>query len=205
VRRLPSGRYQARIRLDDGSMLPAPSTFATKREASLWLAATVTDRHRGRWVDPRPARTMAVAEWIDVWWPTTSDLKPKTRVGYRSVIDQLVVPTFGATLLADVKPSAVRAWVAAATTTGIPDSRGTIRTVSPSRIRQAHGVLSQVMDAAVRDGLLAGSPCVAVGRGRRSTLPRLPEPVPKVIRREQARAIIAAAPAPYGALLEVLA
>lgn len=205
VRRLPSGRYQARIRLDNGSMLPAPSTFATKRDASMWLAETMTDRNRGLWVDPRPARTVTLAEWIDVWWPTICDLKPKTQVGYRSLLDLMILPTFSSTLLADLKPSSVRAWVAAATTVGIPDGRGRVRTVSPSRIRQAYGVLSQVMDAAVADGLLLSSPCAAGGRGRRSILPRLPEPVPKVITREQARAIVVAAPEPYGALLEVLA
>jgi len=205
VRRLPSGRYQARVRIDDGSMLPAPTTFATKRDASLWLAETVTDRHRGVWVDPRPARTMTTSNWTEVWWPTMSDLKPKTRVGYRSLLDQLVLPTFGDILLADVKPSAVRTWIAAGTSRGIPDGGGRVRTVSPSRIRQAHGVLSQVMDAAVRDGLLVSSPCATAGRGRRSALPRLPDPTPKVITRDQARAIVLAAPAPYGALLEVLA
>ena len=38
VRRLPSGRYQDRLLTDDGSMVPAPHTFATKREASGRLA-----------------------------------------------------------------------------------------------------------------------------------------------------------------------
>ena len=33
VRRLPSGRYQDRLLTDDRSMVPAPHTFATKREA----------------------------------------------------------------------------------------------------------------------------------------------------------------------------
>ena len=64
VRRLPSGRYQARLQTDDGSMsmVPAPHTFATKREASGWLAETVTDRKRGVWgVDPRPANAMTAA------------------------------------------------------------------------------------------------------------------------------------------------
>src|SRR5450759_464172 len=44
------------------SMVPAPHTFATKREASGWLAETVTDRKRGVWgVDPRPANAMTAA------------------------------------------------------------------------------------------------------------------------------------------------
>ncbi len=204
LRKLPSGRYQARVCADDGSMVAAPGTFATKREASAWLAEASTDQSRGLWVDPRPARVLTVAEWVDVWWSTMSDLKPKTLVGYRSLLDQVVLPTFGGVTLADVKPSMVRTWVAAATTIGIPARSGRLRTISPSRIRQAYGVLSQVLDAAVRDGLLLVSPCAA-GRGRRSELPRLPEPAGQVMTREQARAIVAAAPTPYAALLEVLA
>src|SRR5664280_2504984 len=76
VRRLPSGRYQARLQTDDGSMstVPAPHTFATKREASGWLAETVTDRKRGVWgVDPRPANAMTAAR------PGAGGKKPSPR------------------------------------------------------------------------------------------------------------------------------
>jgi hypothetical protein len=37
VRRLPSGRYQARYRGPDGIDRPAPVTFGTKSEAEVWL------------------------------------------------------------------------------------------------------------------------------------------------------------------------
>ena len=37
VRRLPSGRYQVRYLGPDGVDRPAPQTFATKREAEVWL------------------------------------------------------------------------------------------------------------------------------------------------------------------------
>lgn len=86
----------------------APTTFSTKREASLWLAETVTDRHRGLWIDPRQARTTTVAEWAELWWPSMADLKPRpsSATGPRSTI--MVLPTFGSTFLDDLKPSAVR-------------------------------------------------------------------------------------------------
>jgi hypothetical protein len=38
VRRLPSGRFQARYLGPDGKDRPAPETFATKTDADLWLA-----------------------------------------------------------------------------------------------------------------------------------------------------------------------
>ncbi len=37
VRKLPSGRWQARYQTDDGRRLKSPRTFATKTDATLWL------------------------------------------------------------------------------------------------------------------------------------------------------------------------
>ena len=53
VRKLPSGRWQARYWLPGGGHLAAPGTFATKAEANRWLATVEADRARGLWVDPR--------------------------------------------------------------------------------------------------------------------------------------------------------
>ena len=53
IRRLPSGRYQARVRLDDGDLLPAPETFATKGAADRWLASVIVAQSRGEWINPR--------------------------------------------------------------------------------------------------------------------------------------------------------
>ncbi len=44
IRRLPSGRYQARVRLEDGGLLPAPETFTTKTAADRWLASVIADQ-----------------------------------------------------------------------------------------------------------------------------------------------------------------
>jgi len=67
IRRLPSGRYQARVRGDDGLLCPAPETFTTKAAADRWVASMITDQSQGRWVDPRagkvPLRAYA-AEWL---------------------------------------------------------------------------------------------------------------------------------------------
>lgn len=47
VRKLPSGRWQARYRDGDGARYSAPTTFKTKTEAQRWLSATETDMARG--------------------------------------------------------------------------------------------------------------------------------------------------------------
>jgi excisionase family DNA binding protein len=38
IRKLPSGRYQARYRGPDGRLRTAPSTFGRKTDAALWLS-----------------------------------------------------------------------------------------------------------------------------------------------------------------------
>src|SRR3954452_16229996 len=58
VRRLESGRWQARYHAADGSRFPAPGTFATKTEAARWLASIETDQSRGACVDPEAGKVV---------------------------------------------------------------------------------------------------------------------------------------------------
>ena len=53
IRKLPSGRWQASY-LDDrtAERVWAPSTFATRTDASLWLSSVETDMARARWPWP---------------------------------------------------------------------------------------------------------------------------------------------------------
>ncbi len=52
VRRLPSGRWQARYSSPDGGRMPAERTFATRAEAASFLAGMQADLDRGAYVDP---------------------------------------------------------------------------------------------------------------------------------------------------------
>jgi integrase len=73
------------------------------------------------------------------------DLKPKTLAGYQSLLRSRILPTFGAWPIADIRPGDVDAWIAAMRRDGL----------SPSRIRQAHVVLSAMLDLAVRHDRIA--------------------------------------------------
>ena len=54
VRRLSSGRWQARFRDPETNLYRnAPRTFATKTAAAKWLSAIETDMARGDWHDPK--------------------------------------------------------------------------------------------------------------------------------------------------------
>ena len=52
IRRLPSGRWQARYRGPDGIDRAAPETFATKTEAAKWLTNKEAEINRDDWINP---------------------------------------------------------------------------------------------------------------------------------------------------------
>jgi hypothetical protein len=79
VRRLKSGRWQARYRAPDGRRLAAATTFTTKRVASAWLADVRDDIERGRWKSPEQiaaeeagaaAATVTVRDAMETWLAT---------------------------------------------------------------------------------------------------------------------------------------
>jgi hypothetical protein len=78
VRKLPSGRWQARYWLPGGGHLAAPGGFPTKAEANRWLATVEADRARGLWVDPRAGR-MRLEEYAATWLDSKVGISPRTR------------------------------------------------------------------------------------------------------------------------------
>ncbi|MEV7227268.1 tyrosine-type recombinase/integrase [Polymorphospora sp. NPDC051019] len=132
------------------------------------------DVTQGRWISPEAGRT-TVAEWAEQWFSAAeSGWKPKTRHTYRSVLDRLVLAHLGRVQLAALRPIAVNKWV------------GTLsERLSPSQVRQAYRLLSQIMAAAVDNGMIPSSPC------RRPRLPRIPEADPRILTVEQVGRITA--------------
>ena len=85
IRRLPSGRYQARYPGPDGVMRPADDTFATKTEAEDWLTLTEAELLEGEWVDP-DAGAVLVADYGATWIEERPGLHPKTVLIYRGLM-----------------------------------------------------------------------------------------------------------------------
>ncbi len=52
VRKLPSGRWQARYRDGSGQTFSAPSDSPTKTDTTRFLAVVEADMVRGLWIDP---------------------------------------------------------------------------------------------------------------------------------------------------------
>jgi integrase len=153
LRKLPSGRIQARYTGPDGISYRAPVTFDTKGDAKSWLATVRADLVRGAWQPPnRTGPSLSFAEYAEVWLKDRT-LKPRTRELYRQLLERRLLPTFGALALPAISPALVRKWHA---DTG--DTAATARA-------HAYGLLKAILTTAVSDDLIAANPCRIRGAG----------------------------------------
>ena len=110
VRRLPSGRYQARYTGSDGLQHTAPTTFSTKSDATVYLATQETDIVRESWKAPKHAN-VTLGEYGRTWI-AQRPIKPSTRERYRSAWNLHIDPLIGSLMIGDVSPAVVREWYA---------------------------------------------------------------------------------------------
>ena len=109
VRRLPSGRWQARYRGPDDIDRPAPRTFPAKADAERWLSLTEAEIIRGDWIDP-DAGQVPFANYAEAWVSERPNLRPKTLQLYKGLVRLHLVPTFGTTAIQDITEPRIRSW-----------------------------------------------------------------------------------------------
>ena len=107
VRRLPSGRWQARYKGPEGIDRPAPRTFAFKTDAERWLALMEAEIVRGDWIDPDAGR-VTFGKYAETWIEERPGLRAKTVELYRYLLRRHLAPTFGPLALADISEQRVR-------------------------------------------------------------------------------------------------
>lgn len=154
TRQLPSGRWQARFRGDDGMLRPASVTFDTKLDATSWLKAQAGDVERGTWAPPegRATSTTTLKDYSATWL-ASRDLKPRTRLLYRGLLDDLVLPELADARLDRITPTTVRNWY------------GTLNADTPTRRAHAYSLLRSIFTTAVSDDLVPTNPCRIRGAG----------------------------------------
>lgn len=82
--------------------------FARKPDAEARLTAVGADVQRGEYVDPRRGRT-TLADIARTWLDTRM-VSAGTAERERSTVEGQLIPAFGTTPVADLRPSAIRAW-----------------------------------------------------------------------------------------------
>ncbi|MGQ5226304.1 tyrosine-type recombinase/integrase [Streptomyces sp. yara] len=168
VRKLPSGRYQARYRGPDGVDRPAPNTFRTKRDADDWLADRQSELRQGDWRDPDAGKVPFGA--YAAAWVRERPLAPRTAELYASLLRLHLAPTFGTMAVADITPAAVRTWRRARLDAGI----------GPSTVAKAYALLRTIMGTAVEDDLIRRNPCQIKNGGNVVTPERPTATIPEV-------------------------
>jgi len=158
LRKLPSGRWQAKYTGPDLIVYPAPSTFETKLDAEGYLAAVRRRIDLGTWTAPAaPSAAITprtVASYAERWLEQRNPLKPRTRELYGRLLSNHVVPALGHHTLDQVTTVAVRGWYQ-----GMDPTKPTVRAHS-------YALLRTIMGTAVDDGLITSNPCRIRGGGQ---------------------------------------
>jgi integrase len=193
IRRLPSGNYQASYLAPDGCRYTAEHTYTTRSRAEGWLADERRLIENCDWTPPavreatRTAKATSLADYAEQWL-ADRPIKERTRVHYRALLHDRIVPALGALPLAYLTSPTVRAWHASTA----PDA--------PTLKAHAYGLLHAICETAVTDGLLAANPCTIRGAGRTH-----PKRDPVILDVAEAAALADAITLRYRALVLILA
>lgn len=146
-----------------GKKVTVKSGFITKTAAKNAMKVLEADQVRGDYVDPRAGR-VALAEWIDLWWPSHQvKLKPTSIKSEGARIRNHIQPWLGEYALSELTPMIVKSWVAQLLAGDEEVERDPL---SPKTIRNAHGLLYAILQEAVHQRLIKTNPCQRTGLPR---------------------------------------
>ena len=186
VRRLSSGRFQARYTDRQGQSITGPAPFRTKGEALRWLATVEADMARGALLDASAGRR-TFADWVEEWLRTKPGQRAATLARDRAALRTHVLPRLGHLQMAAVTPSHIRDLVQAMQAAEL----------SPKSVRTYVGTLQAAFSAAVDADVIPRSP-VRVRTLGLEPVQRRPRPT---LTPEQLLALSGAVPARFGALV----
>lgn len=157
VRKLPSGRFQARYTGPDGRTYSAQDaagrslTFETRTDGDVWLSLRHSEITREKW-KPNAATPLTVREFADAWL-AERDLGILTRELYAALLRNHIFPSFDDTPLPELTAAKVRTWHAR------------LKTGKTAKAH-AYALLRTVLNTAVDDELIAANPCRIHGAGQ---------------------------------------
>jgi len=174
-------RWRARYR-DPNTGRELSRTFARRADAERFLALTEADKAHGSWIDPAAGRT-PFGTYARTW-QQAQVRRGTTADQVASNLRNHILPVFEGRAIASVRPSEVQAWV-----------RGRSDVLAPATVEVVYRYLAAIYASAVRDHLIARSPCIGI---------KLPRPAPSELRpatTDEVLAIAEAVPARYRALV----
>lgn len=151
--RLPSQRFgrgkRWRVRWVDDRGATRTQSFERKADAERHDANVRADLSRGQYIDERAGR-ITVAALADRWRRDQLHIE-STAILVEHAVRLHIVPGIGQMQVGRVRPSNVQAWV-----------KDRSRVLAPTMVRVVYGYLRSVFASAVRDRLIASSPCIDI-------------------------------------------
>jgi integrase len=141
-----------RVRWVDDTGQEHTKVFRLKEDAQSYLDKVTADIVKGEYVSPRSSAVtfgVVATEWLG----SKGARKPKTVAGYRSLLDNLILPRWEDTKLKDITHADVQRWVSGLSLNGSVRKEG--KGLSPSRVIQAHQSMSAILKYAMRTDRLS--------------------------------------------------
>ncbi len=169
IRKLPSGRFQARYVGPDGRRVPRSDDVPDQRRRErIPGAASVRDHPMPSGCRPRPrprSRPSRSRSSHSTGWPPAVEATNTSRLSARA--GAFPDPAFGERPVVEISRSEVREWYA-----GLPSDAPTMR-------MHAYGLLRTILGSAVADEVIAVNPAYIRGAGN---VERAKEPRPATVR-----------------------
>ena len=179
-----SGKTSWQARWRDPMEVDRAKNFIRRVDADRFLVKVESDKLRGRYADPRLARTR-LADWMEEWQATRTNLSPLTRIRDEGSIRNHVLPRFGLVPLGRLQPVHIAQWVADLDADGL----------APATTRKAYQLLAASLFSAVDNGLIPVSPC------RNVKLPKLTTAPMRILEPAEIRALADAIDGRYRAMI----
>lgn len=138
-------RWVVRWRDLDGK--ECQKTFYKEVPAKNYRSKIEMDLASGSYVGAKDAET-PFREVVEIWQRGLADKSPKTRTGYESALTKHVLPRFGARRVGTITERDVQEFV--------EDLRLRLQ---PRSVRNVYAVLRSIMKVAVRERMIAATPC----------------------------------------------
>lgn len=143
-------RYRVRFRTPDNRQSDRRG-FRTKREAQEFAATLEVSKQVGQYVEVSRSKTV-IGDLGPDWLEQKIDVKPSTMTALESSWRVHVEPRWGRTPVSNIEHSAVKRWVSDLAQSG----------KSATTVKRAFGVLSSILDDAVRARRILSNPCHGV-------------------------------------------
>lgn len=175
--------------------------YPTKDAAKNAMTLLKADELRGESLVPRGGE-VTLGEFCASWWADQGEAYNKVRSGETIAgnMDRYIVRLIGHLELGEIEqtPAIVQRWVRSLLRGETKPVRGLPRALSPTTVRNAHGLLHQVMDAAIHARLIRSNPCA------KTKLPERIDVEMMFVTPAEADRLIAAVPEHYRPLIVFL-